>query len=117
MTQIYVSITGLELNAIWHVPRFWSLAAPALVAAQRAPGNITAEACTIQGVHHTLSVWEDERFMRAYLRGSAHLKAMRAFPKIATGKTYGYWAKSVPDWLDARKIWETYARLYRQPVH
>lgn len=39
--------------------------------------------------------------MLAYLRSVTHLKAMKAFPKIATGKSYGTEAESVPSWNGA----------------
>jgi len=39
--------------------------------------------------------------MLDYLRSETHLKAMKAFPKIATGKSYGTEAESVPSWDEA----------------
>ena len=81
--------------------------------AQKAPGNISASARTIKGVHHTLSVWADEASMRQYLISGDHLKAMKIFSQIATGKTCGYLTATVPDWDEARDIWEAKGREVR----
>ena len=116
MAQIYVSITGLTLLSPWKLPRFWSHAGPAMSAAISAPGNLSAEARTIAGVHRTLSTWQSRDAMRAYLRSPTHARAMRAFPKIATGKTYGYWADGRPSWDDAIAQWAAHGTLYGRPT-
>ena len=112
MAEVYVSITGLRLKAFWHTPRFWSLAVPAMGEAHRAPGNLHASARTIGGIHHTLSVWENEKAMRAYLIQPHHRAAMRAFHGIATGKTIGFTSNQPPNWAEARRIWEEQAQDY-----
>ena len=73
--------------------------------ARSAPGNISATAATINGIHHTLSVWKSEKHMREYLRSGAHLKALKAFRNIASGKTFGYLTRDVPDWSDVHHLW------------
>ncbi len=101
----YVSITGLTLKSRRHVFRFWWHAIGSMTQAKRAPGNRSAEARTIDGVHHTLSVWDDEQAMRAYLGSGAHLRALRAFRQIATGKTIGFVANAAPSWDEVHDIW------------
>ncbi len=108
--MVYVSITGLRLKSPLHVVRFWYRAFAAMQQALAAPGNLRAEARTINSVHHTLSVWESEAAMRAYLTTGAHLKAMKLFRKIATGKTIGYLADRAPDWHEVHEIWSTKGR-------
>lgn len=103
---MYVSITGLRLRAFWHAPRFWRLALPAMAEAQGAPGCRHASARTIKGVHHTLSVWDNRADMRAYLCMPRHLAAMQAFDGIATGKTIGFETDVIPDWTEARRLWD-----------
>lgn len=105
MNPVYVSITGLELRRIWHAPLFWRYAIPAMNQAQNATGCLSAEARTINGVHHTRSVWEAKQAMRAYLGAGAHLKAMKAFGTIATGKTFGFETDVVPSWDDVHHLW------------
>jgi quinol monooxygenase YgiN len=77
-----------------------------------APGNIKAEARTINGVHHTLSVWADEAAMRAYLRSGAHLQAIKTFRAIATGRTFGFVTETPPEWHEVHDLWRAQAREY-----
>lgn len=106
----YVSITGLKVKRVIHTPIFWSYAVRSMIQARRAPGNISADAATIDGVHHTLSVWTDRAAMMTFLSTGPHLEAMRVFPKIATGKVLSYVATEVPDWSSVHEIWATRGR-------
>jgi hypothetical protein len=107
--MVYVSITGLELKSLLHAPAFWWHAIRSMGQAQSAPGLISAEARLINGIHHTLTVWETEAAMRAYLITGAHLAAMKAFHGIATGRTIGFLSETAPDWDDVQEIWERHA--------
>jgi hypothetical protein len=107
---VYVSITGLKLKSVRHAPRFWWHAIRSMKQAQLADGNISASAQTINGVHHTLSVWQSERHMRDYLETGAHLQAMRKFRSMATGKTIGFESDAPPKWEDVHDIWTTRGR-------
>ncbi len=107
---VYVSITGLRLKGPHHMPRFMVHAFRAMNQAQRAPGNLRAETRSINGVHHTLSVWENEAAMRTYLTAGAHLRAMKAFPAMATGKVVGFSTDRVPDWTEVHELWRTKGR-------
>lgn len=112
MATVYVSITGLRLKAIWHAPRFWWLAIRAMTQAKSAPGNLSADARTINGVHHTLTVWQNKTAMMIFIRKGAHRQAMRAFTAIATGKTFGFETDKVPDWSEVHDLWLTKGRDY-----
>lgn len=104
--MVYISITGLKLKSIIHAPAFWWHAIRSMGQAQSAPGLISAEARQINGIHHTLTVWETESAMHAYLITGAHLAAMKAFHGIATGRTVGFLTEIAPDWDDVHEIWE-----------
>lgn len=108
--DVYVSITGLQVRRVWHIPSFWLIAMKSMVQARNAPGNISADARTINGVHHTLSVWTNKDAMRAYLTMGPHLEAMRLLPSIATGKVVGYFAQEAPDWSEVHAIWRDHGR-------
>lgn len=108
--KVYVSITGLQLKRLYHAPRFWLHAIPAMRQAQQADGNISAETKTINAVHHTISVWTDEASMRRYLTTGAHLKAMRVFASIATGKTLGFNAEIAPAWDEVHDLWKRHGQ-------
>jgi hypothetical protein len=43
--------------------------------------------------------------MRKFLVKGAHLKAMHAFRKIATGKTIGLTTTNPPEWSQLHEIW------------
>lgn len=102
---VYVSITGLQLKRPWHAPVFWRHAVASMSQAQRADGCLSADARKINGVHHTLSVWESRDKMLSYLRAGAHLKAMQTFEKIATGKVLGFDTQAPPNWSDVHDLW------------
>jgi len=107
---VYVSITGLQLNKVWHAPVFWRHASASMSQAQKANGCMSADARTIDGVHHTLSVWTSREAMQAYLTKGAHLNAMKTFKKIATGKVYGFETATVPDWQEVPALWRDKGR-------
>ncbi len=109
---VYVSITGLTLKKPWHIFRFYWHAVPSLGQARRAKGNIRTEVRTINGVHHTLTVWENEAAMSAFLYRGAHRRAIKAFGKIATGKTFGFATDRVPSWDDVHGLWLERGRDY-----
>lgn len=108
----YISITGLRLKRPWHMIRFFRLAGPAFRQAKAAKGNISAETKTIDGVHHTLSVWENEDAMREFIYSGVHMKAIKSFSDIATGKTFGYESADIPDWQEVRRLWDEKGREY-----
>lgn len=103
--MVYVSITGLKLKSLLHAPAFWWHAIRSMGQAQSAPGLISADARQINGIHHTLTIWETEVAMRAYLVTGAHLAAMKSFHGIATGRTIGFLTESAPDWDEVHAIW------------
>ncbi|MDJ0626615.1 MAG: hypothetical protein QNJ44_00030 [Rhodobacter sp.] len=108
MTEsVYVSITGLRVRRFWHLPTFWRHAVALMAQAQRADGCLGASAKTIHGVHHTRSVWRDRDDMLAFLGKGEHLDAMKVFHRIATGKTLGFEATSIPDWDEVHRLWTT----------
>ena len=101
----YVSVTGLKLKGPLHAPRFWWHAIRSMTQAQRAPGNMRAGARQINGVNFTISQWQDRAAMRRFMTSGAHAEAMRAFPAIATGKTFGFESDSVPEWEEIYALW------------
>jgi hypothetical protein len=105
LSNVYVSITGLRIKNIFHYPQFYWFAISSMTQARRSPGLIRVDARKINGVHHTLSIWEDESSMRKFLVKGAHLKAMQAFRKIATGKTIGLTTSNPPEWSQVHEIW------------
>lgn len=107
----YVSITGLELKRLWHVPIFWHHATRSMVQARAADGCRAAHAKTIRRVHHTRSLWDCRSDMIRYLRSGPHREAMRVFPRFATGKVLGFEADELPDWAEVHRLWREQGRI------
>lgn len=109
---MYVSITGLKLKSPWHLLRFYWHAVPSLRQARMAPGNLSADVKTINGIYHTLTAWEGEAAMREFLYAGAHKRAISAFRTIATGKTFGFETDHVPGWDEVHDLWRKHGRAY-----
>lgn len=114
--KYYVSITGLRLKSFLYYFSFARHAGPCFSEAKGTPGNVLTDARLVNGVQHTLTAWESRDAMMAFKLSEPHKKAMRAFPSIATGKTYGYWTDEVPDWDQALRIWEDHGKEYGPKV-
>lgn len=91
---------------------FYRHAIPSLNQAKYAEGNISADVKKIDGVYHTLSVWESEEKMRDFLYSGTHLKAIQAFSKIALGKTFGHTTNIVPLWDEVHLLWLDHGSSY-----
>ncbi|MGH1420126.1 MAG: hypothetical protein ACRBCJ_14820 [Hyphomicrobiaceae bacterium] len=113
---VYVSVTGLILQKPWHIFRFFWHAIRSARQAQKADGIISVKFRNINGVRHTLTVWESERAMQAFLYSGAHRDAIKAFPEIADreSKTCGFETTTIPDWTAAHKIWQDKGKEYQR---
>jgi hypothetical protein len=98
---MYISITGLKPKGILGYFKFWMLAIPSFSQAQAAKGNLHSAVKKMHGFQCTLTAWESRELMMQFMRSGAHLKAMKAFSAIATGKSFGYESETVPDWENA----------------
>jgi len=109
---MYVSITGLKPKNLLSFIKFWTLAIPSFKQAITAKGNLHCSAKRIKGYQCTVTSWESRDMMLEFMRSGAHLKAMKAFHSIATGKTYGYETDKLPDWKEAFSILESKGKQY-----
>jgi len=98
---MYVSITGLKPKGLIGWIRFWTLTIPASKGAQKSNGILHCAFNSRNGHQYTLTVWKSKEHMKSYLTSPAHLKAMKNFSKIGSGKVYGYEANSIPSWEKA----------------
>jgi hypothetical protein len=110
---MYVSVTALKANGFLAAIRFWLLAVPALKQAKSSAGVLFCEVKSVDGFHHTLTIWNTKKDMRKFVLSPIHRKAMKIFPKIATGSTIGYEADKMPSWDEALSIWRKSAVNYR----
>lgn len=111
---MYISITGLKPKNVFRRIQFWGLAIPSFRQAQTAEGNIFCQVKKIEGFQCTLTAWETREHMLQFMRGGVHLKAMKSFPKIATGLTYGYEGEEIPDWKQAFQFLKNHGANYQR---
>jgi hypothetical protein len=109
---MYISLTGLKPKGFIGYIKFWSLAIPTFRQAQTAKGNKHSAVKKVNGYQCTITAWENREIMLEFMRSGTHLKAMKAFHSMATGKTYGYEAEAIPSWEEAFKILESKGKSY-----
>jgi len=101
---MYISLTGLKPKGFLSILRFWTLAVPSFAQAKSAKGNLYAEVKKMHGFQCTITAWENREVTLEFMRSGVHLQAMKAFPKIATGRTYGFESDGIPTWEEAYTI-------------
>lgn len=79
--------------------------------AKTAAGHVSSDACSINGIHHTVSVWQTKEAMRAYLVAGAHLEAMKIHNEISTGRVLGFGADATPPWSRVHELWDANGRI------
>jgi hypothetical protein len=103
--KFYVSITGLKPKNFWYTFKFWRHAIPSKIQSESAPGILYSEVKKINRIQHTLTAWESKEHMMSYIHSGAHLKALKNFKKIATGKTFGFETNKIPSWDEVHDLW------------
>lgn len=113
MDGFHLSITGLRVKpGLLNRLRFTFHALRAYQQARRAPGNLHVSAGAMNGVQHTITAWTDRDAMLAYIRSGPHLRAMKAFHRIATGSTLGFTATRIPSLAEAHERWKKEGKAY-----
>jgi hypothetical protein len=108
----YVSITGLKPKGFYAYFLFWKLTIPSFKQVKSADGILHCSVKKINGYQCTLTAWENRENMLEFMRSGAHLKALKAFHKIATGKTYGYESDTLPTWEEAFSLLQENGKNY-----
>jgi hypothetical protein len=101
---MYISLTGLKPKNFLSYLKFWTLAIPSFAQAQSAKGNISVSAKRIKGYQCTITTWESREVMLDFMRSGAHMKAMKQFHNIATGRTFGFESDHVPNHIEAFEL-------------
>jgi hypothetical protein len=71
-----ISVTRLRLRSVRFFPVFLWHAFRSFTQARRAPGNRDAATRRIQGAFWTMTLWDDEKAVRAFVNTDPHRKAM-----------------------------------------
>ena len=81
--------------------------------ADTAPGNVFVDTNYVDGVFHTLTVWDKRSSMTKFMVSGAHAKAMKIVGEIAYDtKVYGYESTDIPSWDEAHKLWHEKATAH-----
>jgi hypothetical protein len=109
---MHISLTALKPKGIISYFKFWLLAIPSFQEAKKAKGNLFCEVKNIDGNQCTITAWESREHMLQFMRSGVHLKAMKAFSKIATGKSFGYESDEIPTWEQAYATLQEKGKLH-----
>lgn len=101
----YISVTGLRIKSIWTLPRFYYFAIQSTNQARRADGNISVDVRAINGVQHTITMWESRQKMLKFMMSGAHKKAMKISHLFDDLYSYGYESDTRPSWDEAHRKW------------
>lgn len=107
----FISVTRLRLRSIFYLPAFFWHAIPSMSQAKRATGNLQT-ITRQQGatVFWTLTVWEDEASMRAYMTSGAHRQAMPKIAQWCDAASVVHWQQDSP----TLPTWETAVQRMQQ---
>lgn len=109
---MHISITGLKPKGIIGFVRFWMLAIPSFNESTSAKGNLYTAVKKINGFNCTINAWESREVMLEFMKNGTHLKAMKSFHSIATGRTFGYESDTIPNWEEAFILLESKGKNY-----
>lgn len=104
--KFYLSITGLKVRGFWAFPFFAWFAIRSKIQADSAAGMLFSDVSKINGIQHTVTVWESKGAMKKFIYSGVHKKAIKIFKKIATGKTFGFYTNKVPSWSEVHELWK-----------
>ena len=106
--RLLISITHLRVRSVRLLPEFLRHSNASIAAASAAAGNRGVRARP-GGVHdwYTMTAWDDEASMMAFVRGPVHLEAMRSFRRLASLSETGRFHHDGPigdiTWQEARR--------------
>ena len=75
-------------------------------------GILFCEVKSVDGFHYTLTAWKTKKDLQKFVLSLIHRKAMKTFPKIATGTTTGYEIDKMLAWNEALLMWRKTAVNY-----
>ena len=109
---MYVSVTALKTRGFLSAIRFQLLAVLVFKQAKSSAGILFCEVKSVDGFHHTLTAWKTKKDMRKFVLSPVHQKAVKIFPKIATGSTIGYETDKMLGWDEMLLMWWETAANY-----
>lgn len=93
--EILVAATRVRLRSLWYFPAFVWRAAQAGKQARTAPGNLHSDQFRdAKGAFWTLTMWQDESAMRAFMMSGAHAKIMPRAPEWFSESAVVHWRQA-----------------------
>lgn len=88
----FVSVTRLRLRSFWKLPQFLFHAIRSRRQAERSPGHLKALLGNEQNwVFWTITMWQDEASMRAFMLRGNHKKAMPLLNELVDEASVTHW--------------------------
>jgi len=111
------SITRLRIRSLWFLPQFFLHTSRSGKQARSSPGCLGVNVRKTQGLTFwTLSVWESEDSLRAFLAQAPHRSAMPKLFHWCDEAAVAHWAvttREIPDWPAATAKLLQHGRLSR----
>ncbi len=102
-----VTITSLRLKSLFGFFRLSLNGLKISLQAKGHPGFIKMKNAGFGYLHFTLSVWEDQKYLKQFSRSGAHLEAIKQAGALAREiRIYTFESDVVPDWKEARTLIE-----------
>lgn len=108
--MVYVSMTGFRPRGVPQLPMFCWRTLHSFAQARRAPGNLLTTGRVVGGIYHTMTAWSDLASMHCFVASGAHLKAMKHFRSLGTGRIFGCACDEIPSWDDLYELWKRHGR-------
>lgn len=103
----FVSVTRLKLRSWHYLAPFLQHSNASIDQAKAAKGNLQVTTQRHGRDFWTLTVWEDEAAMKAYMQSGAHQEAMPTISKLSESASTVHWQQestNLPNWNEAELI-------------
>lgn len=103
----FVSVTRLKLRSWHYLAPFLQRSNASIHQAKAAKGNLQVTTQRHGRDFYTITVWEDEAAMKAYMQSGAHQEAMPTISKLSESASTVHWQQestNLPNWNEAELI-------------
>ena len=99
------SVTRLRVRSVWFLPAFLWRTFQSQRQVERSPGFFGGRLLVdVHRTYWTLTVWQDEKAMKAFRGSGDHARVMKKLPEWCDEAAYGHWTTpgdTIPTWSDA----------------
>lgn len=110
----FISVTRLRIRSVWFMPRFALHAINSQRQCRQAQGFLGGSLLPDRKLTFwTMTLWQDQAAMRAYMAAGAHLKAMPKLQKWCDEASVVHWTQddsTPPSWEEADQRMRTLGR-------